>query len=205
MENTNNSFYQKIKGATLPINIVAWAKGFLKLVFIDFNVYTKRNELFFHSQPTPRKNNTNAIKENRLHQQGKIISIEPSKKFNNMSNLRNSVRLIGRLGSNPDFKQFESGRSIAKVSIATNDIYRNERGDKIVETQWHNLVVWGKYAESFHKILAKGDEVAIEGKLTHRSYQDAEGTTRYVTEIVVNEFVRLSSRAIAVPPQVASA
>ncbi|HFC00254.1 MAG TPA: single-stranded DNA-binding protein [Phaeodactylibacter sp.] len=115
-----------------------------------------------------------------------------------MSNLRNSVQLIGRLGKNPEVKQLDSGRFVANVSIATNDIYKNSKGEKVIETQWHHLVAWGKNAENFQKILAKGDEVAIQGKLTHRSYEK-DGITRYVTEIVVNEFVKLSSRVGATP------
>ena len=118
-----------------------------------------------------------------------------------MSSLRNSVQLIGHLGKDPEVKQLESGRFVAKVSIATNDIYKNAKGEKVIETQWHNLVTWGKNAENMQKICRKGDEVAIQGKLTHRSYEDKEGVTKYVTEVVVNEFVKLSK----MPQQVTAA
>lgn len=131
---------------------------------------------------------------NIFNQKDNYHSINKSKKNKNMSNLRNSVQLIGRLGKSPEVKQLESGKFVANVSIATNDIYKNAKGEKVIETQWHNLVAWGKNAENFQKILVKGDEVAIQGKLTHRSYDDKDGITRYVTEIVVNEFVKLSNK-----------
>ena len=112
-----------------------------------------------------------------------------------MSNLRNNVQLIGRLGKDPEVKQLESGRFVANVSIATNDINKNTKGEKVIETQWHSIVAWGKNAENFQKILNKGDEVAVQGKLTHRSYEDKDGITRYATEIMVNEFVKLSHKS----------
>ena len=162
--------------------------GFLKHTATDLKNYMQRTTLIFSEkkQTTDSKNNFN--------QKEKTISIRKSKKFQNMSNLRNSVQLIGRLGKNPEVKQLESGRFVANVSIATNDIYKNAKGEKVIETQWHNLVAWGKNAENFQKILVKGDEVAIQGKLTHRSYEDKEGITRYVTEVVVNEFVKLNNK-----------
>ena len=162
--------------------------GFFKHTVSDFKKYMQRTTLFI----TEKKQTTDS--KNHFNQKEKTISIRKSKKFQNMSNLRNSVQLIGRLGKNPEVKQLESGRFVANVSIATNDIYKNAKGEKVIETQWHNLVAWGKNAENFQKILSKGDEVAIQGKLTHRSYDDKEGITRYVTEIVVNEFVKLTSK-----------
>ena len=119
------------------------------------------------------------------------------KKNNIMSILRNNVQLIGRLGTAPEGRSLESGKMLAKVSIATNDIYKNSKGEKIIETQWHKLVAWGKTAENMQKLLIKGDEVAIQGKLTHQSYEDKEGITRYATTIVVNEFVKLTKMATA--------
>ena len=77
----------------------------------------------------------------------------------------------------------------------SNDIYKNTKGEKVIETQWHSIVAWGKNAENFQKILNKGDEVAVQGKLTHRSYEDKDGITRYATEIMVNEFVKLSHKS----------
>lgn len=111
-----------------------------------------------------------------------------------MNTLKNSVQLIGHLGNDPQVKQLESGRTVANLSMATNDSYKNKQGEKVEETQWHDLVAWGKTAEIAEKYLKKGSKVAVEGKLTHRSYEDKEGTKRYVTEIVVNELLMLGDR-----------
>jgi single-strand DNA-binding protein len=111
-----------------------------------------------------------------------------------MNNLRNSVRLIGRLGQNPDVKKLNSGKAMAKCSIATSEVYRNDAGEKVEETQWHNIIAWGKQAELIEKYLKKGNEIAIEGKLSSRSYTDKEGNKRYTTEIVVNELLMLGGK-----------
>ena len=111
-----------------------------------------------------------------------------------MNNLKNSVRLIGNLGMNPEVKETTNGKKLAKFSVATNDSYRDEKGNEVKETQWHNLVVWGKQAEIVEKYLKKGSEVAIEGKLSTRNYTDKDGVKRYVTEIVVNEFMMLGGK-----------
>ncbi len=113
-----------------------------------------------------------------------------------MSQIRNSVLLIGNLGKDPELKSFENGNALAKVSIATKEVYKDANGDKRTETQWHNLVGWGKTAELMGSLLTKGKEVAIRGKLIHRDYQDKEGNKRYTTEVVVNEFVLLGSRPV---------
>lgn len=105
-----------------------------------------------------------------------------------MSTLRNSVRLIGRVGNPPEIKSFEKSK-LATFSIATNEVYYNEKGEKQESVQWHNIVAWGKVAEIVEKYVQKGKEVAIEGKLTYRNYEDAQGVKKYVTEIVVNEMV----------------
>jgi single-strand DNA-binding protein len=112
-----------------------------------------------------------------------------------MNNLRNSVRLIGNLGAAPEVKNLEKGNKVAKLSLATNETYTNQKGEKVTETQWHNLVVWGKTAEIAEKYLTKGSEVAIEGKLTSRSYTDKEGVKKYITEIVVNDFLMLDKKS----------
>lgn len=111
-----------------------------------------------------------------------------------MNNLNNNVRLIGRLGMDPEVKELNSGKKLAKFSIATSDTYKDEEGKRVSDTQWHNLVVWGKQAEIAGKYLKKGSEVAVDGKLTSRSYTDKEGVKRYVTEIVINEFLMLGSK-----------
>lgn len=111
-----------------------------------------------------------------------------------MNNLRNSVRLIGNLGMDPEVKGLNNGKKLAKFSIATKESYKDENGERVTETQWHNLVVWGKQAEVAARYLKKGSEVAVEGKLTSRSYTDKEGVKRYVTEIMVNEFLMIGAR-----------
>ncbi|PCJ00470.1 MAG: single-stranded DNA-binding protein [Flavobacteriales bacterium] len=111
-----------------------------------------------------------------------------------MNNLRNKVQLIGNLGMNPEIKTLESGKKLAKFSIATNESYKNAKGEKIEDTQWHNLIAWGKTADIIEKYLQKGNEVAIEGKLTNRSYDDKDGNKRYITEIVVNEILMLGNK-----------
>ena len=112
-----------------------------------------------------------------------------------MNNLKNSVRLIGNLGQNPEVKETTNGKKLAKFSVATNESYRDENGKDVKETMWHNLTVWGKQADIAAKYLKKGSEVAIEGKLTSRNYTSKEGEKKYITEIVVNELLFLSKAA----------
>ena len=111
-----------------------------------------------------------------------------------MNTLRNKVQLIGNLGQNPEVKDLNEGKKVAKFSLATNETYRNKAGEKVTDTQWHNLVAWGKQAEIIEKYLKKGSEVAIEGKLINRNYTDKEGVKRYVTEIQVNELLMLGGK-----------
>jgi single-strand DNA-binding protein len=111
-----------------------------------------------------------------------------------MNNLKNKVQLIGNLGNTPEIINLESGKKLAKFSVATNESYRNTKGEWVQETQWHNLVAWGKTAEIAEKYLNKGTEVAIEGKLTNKSYEDKNGVKKYITEIVVNELLMLGSK-----------
>ncbi|MDB5137341.1 MAG: ssb [Mucilaginibacter sp.] len=111
-----------------------------------------------------------------------------------MTTLRNSVRLVGNLGMDPEVKSFENNRKLAKISIATNETYKNDKGEKVTDTQWHNLVLWGIQAKLAEDFLKKGDEVAIEGKLASRSYVDKDGNKRYSTEVVVNEFLKLGNK-----------
>ncbi len=105
--------------------------------------------------------------------------------------LKNKVQLIGNLGNNPEVKTLDGGKKMARFSVATNESYRNAQGEKIVETQWHNLIAWGKVADIVEKFLQKGSEVALEGKLINRSYNDKEGNKKYITEIQVNELLML--------------
>ncbi len=111
-----------------------------------------------------------------------------------MSTLRNKVQLIGNLGNDPEIITLDGGRKLAKFSIATNETYKNQKGEKITDTQWHNIVAWGKTAEIIENYVTKGKEVAVEGKLTSRSWDDKEGNKRYITEVVCNELVMLGSK-----------
>ncbi|MEZ5045772.1 MAG: single-stranded DNA-binding protein [Chitinophagaceae bacterium] len=111
--------------------------------------------------------------------------------------LKNKVQLIGNLGNAPEIKTTENGKKLARFSLATNENYRNQKGERITETQWHNLVAWGKVADLAEQYLNKGSEIAIEGKLTHREYQDAQGVKRYITEVIVNEILLLDKKLSA--------
>ena len=114
--------------------------------------------------------------------------------ISNMNTLRNRVQLIGHLGMNPELKTLESGRKLAKFSLATNDSYTNSNGEKVEETEWHNIIAWNKTAELAESFLEKGKEVAIEGKLTTRSWDDDKGQKRYITEVVCNEILFLGKK-----------
>jgi single-strand DNA-binding protein len=106
-----------------------------------------------------------------------------------MYTLKNKVQLIGNLGNAPEVKTTESGKKLARFSMATDESYRNAQGEKVTETTWHNLVAWGKVAEIAEKYLTKGKEVAVEGKLINRSYTDKDGNKKYITEVEVNEIL----------------
>jgi len=111
-----------------------------------------------------------------------------------MNALKNKVQLIGHLGKTPEIKALEGGKKMAKFTMATNDSYRNAKGEKVEETQWHNIVAWGKLAGIAEKYLTKGKEIAIEGKLITRPYNDKEGNKKYFTEIWANELLMLGSK-----------
>jgi len=108
--------------------------------------------------------------------------------------LKNKVQLIGNLGNNPEIRTLESGKKMARFSMATSETYRSAKGEKITETQWHNVVAWGKVADIAEQFLVKGSEIAVEGKLINRNYTDKEGNKRYVTEVQVNEVLMLGDK-----------
>ncbi|MDO1502313.1 single-stranded DNA-binding protein [Winogradskyella maritima] len=108
-----------------------------------------------------------------------------------MTTLRNKVQLIGNLGQDPEIVNLDSGKRLAKFSLATNESYKNAKGEKVTDTQWHNIVAWGKTAEIVEKYVGKGKEVAVTGKLTNRKWEDKDGTKRYITEIVCSELLML--------------
>lgn len=113
-----------------------------------------------------------------------------------MNNISNSVRLIGRLGMDPEIRAIGKDKKVAHFSIATNETYKDAKGSKVTNTCWHNIVAWNGQAAIAEQYLHKGNEVAVEGKLSNRNYTDKEGVKRYITEIVVNE-IRLLGNAPA--------
>ncbi len=110
-----------------------------------------------------------------------------------MKNLRNKVQLIGFLGQDSELKKINTGTSLAKFSLGTSETYKDSKGERVTETQWHNIVIWGKLAEVVTEYTSKGSEIAIEGKLVNRSYEDKDGNKRYITEIVANDVLFLNS------------
>ena len=110
-----------------------------------------------------------------------------------MTTLKNNVQLIGRLGNTPELRTFDSGKKMTTFSLATNETYYDSKGEKVTDTQWHNIVAWGKKAEIIDNYLKKGSEIAIQGKLVNRKYEK-EGVTKYITEINLNEMVMLDKK-----------
>ncbi len=108
-----------------------------------------------------------------------------------MNALKNKVQLIGNLGTDPEVLNLDSGGKLARFSIATSESYKNNKGERVEDVQWHNIVAWGKLAELVENYLVKGKQVAIEGKLTHRNYETSSGEKRYVTEVRCNELLLL--------------
>lgn len=108
--------------------------------------------------------------------------------------LRNKVQLIGNLGNAPEVRTLDGGKKMARFSMATNETYRDRAGRKETETTWHNVVAWGKIADLAEKYLTKGKEIAIEGKLVNRTYNDKDGIQRYITEIVANELLLIGEK-----------
>ena len=111
-----------------------------------------------------------------------------------MNALRNKVQLIGRLGKDAETITFDDGKVKARFPLATNEHFRNNEGEKVERTQWHDVVAWGGLAEVAGQHLRKGLEIAVEGRLTYRTYEDGEGQTRYITEVVANEMLMLEKR-----------
>jgi single-strand DNA-binding protein len=111
-----------------------------------------------------------------------------------MSNLRNSVRLMGHLGQTPELRTTTTGKKVASFSLATNENYIDTNGEKVSETMWHNLVAWGKQADIAEKYLEKGKEICIEGKISNRNYVDKAGQKRYVTEIIVSDILMVGPK-----------
>jgi single-strand DNA-binding protein len=110
-----------------------------------------------------------------------------------MNSLKNRVTLIGNLGQDPEIKTTENGKKVTHFTLATNDGFKNAEGQKISETTWHNIVAWNGLAETAGKYLKKGREVVVEGRIVYRSYEDKNGVTKFITEIVLNDLILLRS------------
>lgn len=108
--------------------------------------------------------------------------------------LKNRVQLIGNLGNAPEVRKTETGKKLVRFTMATNESYQNSNGEKVKETQWHHVIAWGKLADIAEKLLDKGTEVAIEGKLINRNYTDKEGVKKYITEIQANELLLFGNK-----------
>jgi len=114
-----------------------------------------------------------------------------------MNTLKNKVQLIGHLGAAPEVKTFDNGNALAKMRVATNDTYKNAQGEKVTDTQWHNVIAWGKTAEIAGKYLNKGSEIMVEGRLTYNEYTGNDGQKRISTEIVVSELMMMDKKQTA--------
>lgn len=124
-----------------------------------------------------------------------VMSIKTKIKFfKSMNTLRNSVRLVGNLGMDPEVKNFDKNKKLTRLSLATHESYKNDKGEKITETQWHNLTLWGTQAKFAEDYLKKGDEIVVEGRIANRNYTDKDGIKRYSCEIVVNELLKLGGK-----------
>lgn len=111
-----------------------------------------------------------------------------------MSTIKNHVQLIGNVGQEPTITNLESGKKVARFSLATNENYKDSKGEKQTDTNWHTVVAWGKTADIIEKYAEKGKEIAVVGKLKTRTYTTNDGNQRYVTEVVVDEILLLGSK-----------
>ena len=112
-----------------------------------------------------------------------------------MSTIKNNVKLVGNVGAEPSITNLDNGKKVARLSLATNETFKNSKGEKQTETNWHTLIAWGKAAEIVEKYVTKGKEIAIDGKLTSRSYENKDGEKRHVTEVIVQEILLLGNPA----------
>lgn len=111
-----------------------------------------------------------------------------------MNALKNKVNLIGRLGVQPEIVNMESGRKLARFTLATNENYKNKNGEWQSITQWHTVNAWGKLAELVQKLLTKGQEIVVEGKLVNLSYENKNGEKRFSTVVEASEFLVLTPK-----------
>lgn len=147
----------------------------------SFHICTVQNEHRFSQDGLGKETYIN-LGRHILFKQNKTI----------MNALRNKVQLIGRLGQEPEITTFPDGNKMAKFSMATDDSYKDKDGQKVERAYWHNVVVRGGLVKVVESYVQKGQEIAIEGKLTNRSWEDKDGNKRYITEILCNELLMLS-------------
>jgi single-strand DNA-binding protein len=114
-----------------------------------------------------------------------------------MNQIKNSVFLIGNLGRDPETRTFGDNKSVTRFTMATNEVYRNQQGERVTRTEWHNCTAWGKLGASMQRLLAKGCQVAVQGKLTYNEYTDQAGVKQRRPEIVVEDFYLIDSRQSA--------
>lgn len=115
-----------------------------------------------------------------------------------MTTLNNKVQLIGNLGKDPEIREIDGGRRVARFTLATSESYRNDDGEKITDTSWHNIVAWNGLATIAERYLSKGREVAVEGRISYRNFEDKEGAKKYFTEIILNQIHLLKNPSVNV-------
>ena len=103
----------------------------------------------------------------------------------------NKVILLGNLGKDPEVRRLDDGRAVANFSLATSETYKNKSGEKVTNTEWHNIVLWSPLADIAENYLKKGSQVYIEGKISNRSYEDKDGVKKYISEVVGREITLL--------------
>jgi single-strand DNA-binding protein len=124
---------------------------------------------------------------------GKINNKQIKKQM--IMKIKNHVQLVGRLGANPEVKVLENGSKMAKFNLAVTETYVTKTGDKVSDVQWHSIVAWGALATIAERILQKGTQVTVDGKLFNRSYTSKDGIKRSSTEIVANELFVTQQKA----------
>lgn len=138
------------------------------------------------------------IKTNYLNGSGSVLLIrsEINQTINTfiMSTIKNHVQLIGNVGQDPTITNLDNDKKVARFSIATNESYKNSKGEKVQNTDWHTVVAWGKTAEIIEKFVSKGKELGVTGKLKTRKYTTDDGTDRYVTEVEAREILLLGTK-----------
>lgn len=121
-----------------------------------------------------------------------LLWIHGARTPNHMNTMKNTVQLIGFLGSDPESKEFPNGNRMATLSIATTERVRSGKNEWKEETQWHRVVAWGKLAERVSQVLRKGSKVALQGRLVHRKWGSKDGQTRFITEVVLTDLQTMS-------------